>query len=164
MEEGVWEKEKGGDKGPREVGKKKEKKKKKTSSLTLNPSNASGLGALVSSPALLVTKTQSPGCWQMTQRSSSSTARRRSAHLPQDSAWPHRAMATNSRSSAHTAQHSSVVAIAAAARLRASLACAEGRGQKNARARRRGRRKKRDREREVEIDRAVRTLESFDEK
>lgn len=77
----------------------------------MNPSNASGLGAAVSSPALLVMKTQSPGCWQMTQRSSFSTARRRSAHLEHDSAWPQRAMATNLSGSAHTAQHSSVVAI-----------------------------------------------------
>ena len=101
----------GGGGGKKKAGTEDEVEKGKKNILTLNPSNASGLGALVSSPALLVTNTQSPGCWQMTQRSSSSTARRRSAHLLHDSAWPQRAMATNLSGSAQTAQHSSVVAI-----------------------------------------------------
>ena len=118
--------------------------KKKNINLTLNPSNASGLGALVSSPALLVTKTQSPGCWQMTQRSSSSTARRRSAHLPHDSEWPQRAMATKVSGSAQTAQHSSVAAMAVIGeqQSRASLCLRKEREQQKDATRRRKRKER----------------------
>ena len=118
----------------------------------MNPSNASGLGAAVSSPALLVTKTQSPGCWQMTQRSSSRTARRRRAHLEHDSAWPQRAMATNVRGSAHTAQHSSVVAMVSVewrAESRLCLRMRETEQQRDAR----GKRERKKRASFLEIDR-----------